>query len=444
MAAVEEQTILSIDVIRTDGGTQPRAEVDQDVIRDYAQQMFEGVQFPPVTIFYDGTDYWLADGFHRYYAAKQQCKDIIYADVRQGTRRDAVLFSVGANATHGLRRTNNDKRRAVETLLNDPEWAKWSDAEIARYCAVSAMTVGRIKKELIYNNVIDAPSAKLVERNGTIYTMNTTNIGQPIPQPMTTTDIFESDYAEEEDTSVDTEPELPAWTPTHYEVPTWSPTLPPSPAPTPMPTPTYTPYIEDRQREQEREERRAQIKERLDQLRENGANLPKGKYSCLVIDPPWPMQKIERDVRPNQMEFDYPTMSEEELKDFNVPEVAADNCHLYLWTTHKYLPMAFRLAEHWGFKYQCLMTWRKNVGFTPFSWMYSTEHVLFCTKGNLPLLAIGKRLDFEAKVREHSRKPDEFYDLVRAVSPGPRLDIFSREKREDFDQFGNEVDKYDG
>lgn len=170
--------------------------------------------------------------------------------------------------------------------------------------------------------------------------------------------------------------------------------------------------------------------------------VPEGKYCCLVIDPPWPMQKIERDERPNQVGFDYPTMTEEELQAFPLTQYAADDCHLYLWTTHKFLPMALRLADHWSFNYQCLMTWVKNVGFTPFSWMYSTEHVLFCRKGNLSLLTLGKRLDFSAKVREHSRKPDEFYDLVRIVSPGPRLDIFSREKHEGFEQFGNEVEKF--
>ncbi len=154
------------------------------------------------------------------------------------------------------------------------------------------------------------------------------------------------------------------------------------------------------------------------------------------------MQKIERDVRPNQVEFDYPTMDEEELKAFPLPDFAADDCHLYLWTTQKHLPLALRLAEHWGFKYQCLMTWVKNVGFTPYSWMYSTEHILFCRKGNLPLLKLGVKLHFNADVREHSRKPDEFYDIVREVSPGPRLDVFSREKREGFDQHGNEVGKY--
>lgn len=194
--------------------------------------------------------------------------------------------------------------------------------------------------------------------------------------------------------------------------------------------------------EEEREARRQQQRDRLSALRAQGVALPTGKYSCLVVDPPWPMQKIERDVRPNQVEFDYPTMSEDELCAFPLPDMAADDCHLYLWTTQKFLPMALRLAEHWGFKYQCLMTWVKNVGFTPYSWMYSTEHVLFCTRGSLPLLALGKRLDFTAKVREHSRKPDEFYDLVREVSPGPRLDVFSREKRDGFEQYGNEVEKY--
>jgi N6-adenosine-specific RNA methylase IME4 len=188
--------------------------------------------------------------------------------------------------------------------------------------------------------------------------------------------------------------------------------------------------------------KREQRKEQIVQLKEKGVELPTGIYSCLVVDPPWPMQKIEREVRPNQVEFDYPTMTEDELKAFPLLDLAADDCHLYLWTTQKHVPLALRLAEHWGFKYQCLMTWVKNVGFTPFSWMYSTEHVLFCTRGNLPLLAIGKRLDFSAKVREHSRKPDEFYDLVKEVSPGPRLDVFSREKRDGFEQYGNEVEKY--
>ena len=104
--------------------------------------------------------------------------------MRQGTRRDAVLHSVGANAQHGLRRTNADKRRAVETLLRDEEWSGWSDSEIARRCGVSHPTVAKVRDGLgpILKSFQDGP--RTVERNGTIYTQNTANIGKrPAPPP---------------------------------------------------------------------------------------------------------------------------------------------------------------------------------------------------------------------------------------------------------------------
>jgi len=166
-------------------------------------------------------------------------------------------------------------------------------------------------------------------------------------------------------------------------------------------------------------------------------------YKTIVIDPPWPVEKILRDERPNQAEFDYPIMGISEIRALPVRQAADEaGCHVYLWTTQKYLPVAYELFRDWGIEYQCLMTWVKNVGFTPFSFMYSTEHCLFGRYGTLPLLKLGKRLDFQAKVREHSRKPDEFYDLVREVSPGPRLDWFSREKHDGFEQYGNEPERF--
>jgi N6-adenosine-specific RNA methylase IME4 len=171
--------------------------------------------------------------------------------------------------------------------------------------------------------------------------------------------------------------------------------------------------------------------------------IPDGKYRTIVIDPPWPMAKIQREVRPKQIDMDYPVMTIEDIKALPIPKLAfEDGCHIYLWATHKQLPTAFDLFTIWGVNYECLLTWVKNVGITPFSWMYSTEHCLFGRIGNLPLLKLGKRLDFTANVREHSRKPDEFYNLVAEVSPEPRIDFFSREKREGFDQYGNETDKF--
>lgn len=168
-----------------------------------------------------------------------------------------------------------------------------------------------------------------------------------------------------------------------------------------------------------------------------------GKYRCIVIDPPWDIKKIERAERPNQgVTLDYPTMSLEQIADETLVPVrthADEDCHLYLWVTHKYLPAGLELMESWGFRYQCTMTWRKNVGITPFSWMYDTEHVLFGRKGNLALTQLGLRLSFEAPVQGHSVKPEVFYERVRAASPGPRIDMFARTERDGFEVWGNEV-----
>lgn len=170
---------------------------------------------------------------------------------------------------------------------------------------------------------------------------------------------------------------------------------------------------------------------------------PNGKYSTIVIDPPWPMGKSDRTARPLQGPYlEYPTMEIEEIKSLPVPDLAAESCHVYLWTTHRFLPVAFEVFETWGVKYHCLLTWVKNVGFTPFSWMFSTEHCLFGWIGSFQFEKMGLRVDFEAPARGHSRKPDEFYDLVRAASPEPRIDLFSREQHEGFDAWGAEVGKF--
>lgn len=171
---------------------------------------------------------------------------------------------------------------------------------------------------------------------------------------------------------------------------------------------------------------------------------PDGVYRCIVIDPPWPIDKIQRDQRPNQVAIDYPTMTLDEIANLPIPDLAdPSGAHVYLWTTHKHLPNALGLFDAWGVRYQCLMTWVKNVGFTPFSWMYSTEHVLFGRVGDLDLLRKGLRLDFAAKVREHSRKPEEFYELVRQATPESRLEMFAREAHDGFDAWGNEPTRFE-
>ncbi len=113
--------LLPLDKLRLDGDTQPRDHINEDVVKRYVEDMVAGAEFPPVTVFSDGSDHWLADGFHRVTACHALGLKHIAADVRPGTRRGAVLFACGANATHGYPRTNADKRRAVTRLLNDEE-----------------------------------------------------------------------------------------------------------------------------------------------------------------------------------------------------------------------------------------------------------------------------------------------------------------------------------
>jgi hypothetical protein len=140
---------LDLNQIRLDGGTQPRAELLLEVIGDYAEQMRQGAEFPPVTVFFDGKDYWLADGFHRLMAAKEaRPGQAIEVDLQQGTLSQAQWFSYSANKSHGLRRTNDDKRRAVKAALTHPQSRSLSDAAIADHVGVHRNTVISVRREL--------------------------------------------------------------------------------------------------------------------------------------------------------------------------------------------------------------------------------------------------------------------------------------------------------
>ncbi|MHA0333695.1 hypothetical protein [Sphingomonas aquatilis] len=132
-----------------------------------------GAKFPPVTVFYDGKDHWLGGGFHRTYGAELTGATEIDAEVRQGTLRDAVLFSLAENATHGLRRTNADKRRAIARLFEDPEWTRWSDREIARRLHVDGKTVATMRPKV----TAETRSERVfVNRHGSTSTMDVTNL----------------------------------------------------------------------------------------------------------------------------------------------------------------------------------------------------------------------------------------------------------------------------
>jgi len=139
---------IGLDKIRIDGGTQSRVKIDENVVAQYADEMLNGDEFPPVVLFHDGQDYWLADGFHRYFANKRINSPGISAEVKDGSVRDAILHGIKANNKHGLRPSNEDKRKGVMTMLKDIEWQDYSNRDVAEICGVSHTFVNAMRKEL--------------------------------------------------------------------------------------------------------------------------------------------------------------------------------------------------------------------------------------------------------------------------------------------------------
>jgi len=191
---------VSVTSLRTDGGTQVRAQIDLFTVEDYADAMLNGATFPAVVAYYDGTDYWLADGFHRVEAAKRANVELA-VDVRAGTVRDAKLHAAGSNADHGLRRTNEDKRRAVLMLLKDDEWKRWSDREIARKAGVTHPFVTRLRS--LETVTSDDSERVYVDRYGNERVMNTANIGGAPRDEQPEPSFFGMDEDEEDDVDED-------------------------------------------------------------------------------------------------------------------------------------------------------------------------------------------------------------------------------------------------
>lgn len=174
--------MIELSKIRIDGGTQPRAELHQETVAEYAEAYKSGTDLPPVMLFYDGSEFWLADGFHRFFGAKAAGITAIAENITPGTLRDAILYSLSANSKHGLKRSNADKRKAVQTMLDDAEWSQWSSREIAKHCSVGHPLVEEMRKLSLEDlPVSDQKKRSYTTKHGTTTTMNTANIGKSKP-----------------------------------------------------------------------------------------------------------------------------------------------------------------------------------------------------------------------------------------------------------------------
>ena len=138
---------LPLKQIRLDGGTQVRASIKEEAVMRYATDMEGGAVFPALRVFFDGTDYWLADGFHRYHAALRIGVADFLCEVDTGTARDALYYGSTANNLHGQPMDNADKRKITMIFVEDFEWGQWSNSEIARQLHVSPPFVAKMRGE---------------------------------------------------------------------------------------------------------------------------------------------------------------------------------------------------------------------------------------------------------------------------------------------------------
>lgn len=180
---------------------------------------------------------------------------------------------------------------------------------------------------------------------------------------------------------------------------------------------------------------------------------PTGKVRTILADPPWQFQNKTGKVAPEHKRLSrYETMQLADIEALPVAEIADEPAHLYLWIPNAMLPDGLRVMAAWGFTYKSNIIWHKirkdggpdgrGVGFY---FRNVTEILLFGTRGkNARTLAAGRRqVNFLAtRKREHSRKPDEQYQIIESCSPGPFFELFARQPRAGWQSWGNEVQKF--
>jgi N6-adenosine-specific RNA methylase IME4 len=177
------------------------------------------------------------------------------------------------------------------------------------------------------------------------------------------------------------------------------------------------------------------------------------RFTTILADPPWQFQNRTGKMAPEHKRLNrYGTMKLDDIVSLPVGKLAEDTAHLYLWVPNALLPDGLKVMEAWGFKYKSNVVWHKirkdggpdgrGVGFY---FRNVTELVLFGVRGkNARTLEAGRsQVNFLAtRKREHSRKPDEMYDIIESCSPGPYLELFARGTRKGWKTWGDQSESY--
>jgi len=193
-----------------------------------------------------------------------------------------------------------------------------------------------------------------------------------------------------------------------------------------------------------KQERAAEISRQKIELAEARPEAPLGLFHVIVIDPPWPyrdgVDQADYDPNGHRASNPYPEMELEQIAALKLP--AAEDCVLWLWTTHKFMRHAFPLLDSWGFTERAILTWAKDrIGLG--RWLRSqSEFCIMATQGRPVITLSNQSTVVHGPMREHSRKPDQFYAMVDSLCQGRKLDYFSREKREGWEQFGDQKEKF--